>query len=64
MLTLAVAGRLAGHRGVTDFAQFAAQLTPRQRQDVGCFYSPSRQCYTTPSITTFHNILAWLPRTR
>ena len=61
VLTLAVAGRLAGNRGVTDFAQFAAQLTPRQRRDVGCFYSPSRQCYTTPSITTFHNILARLP---
>ena len=61
VLTLAVAGRLAGNRGVTDFAQFAAQLTPRQRRDVGCFYSPSRQCYTTPSITTFRNILARLP---
>ena len=42
---------------MTDFAQFAAQLTRQQRQDVGCFYSPSRQCYTTP----FHNILARLP---
>ena len=31
------------------------------RQVVGCFYSPSRQGYTTPSITTFHNILARLP---
>ena len=61
VLTLAVAGRLAGNRGVTDFARFSAQLTPQQRQDVGCFYSPSRQCYTTPSITTFHNILARLP---
>ncbi len=28
---------------------------------MGCFYSPSRQRYTTPSITTFHNILATLP---
>ena len=61
VLALAVAGRLAGNRGVTDFAQFAAQLTPRQRQDMGCFYSPSRQCYTIPLITTFHNILARPP---
>ena len=28
---------------------------------MGCFYSPSRHCYTTPSIATFHNILAALP---
>ena len=61
VLALALAARLAGYRGVTAFAQFAALLSQRQRQAVGCFYSPSRQCYTTPSITTFHNILASLP---
>ena len=61
VLVLAMAARLAGYRGVTAFAQFAALLDPAQRQAVGCFYSPSRQRYTTPSITTFHNILATLP---
>ena len=29
VLTLAVAGRLAGNRSMTDFAQFAFRLTPR-----------------------------------
>ena len=61
VLVLALAARLAGYRGVTACAQFAALLDQSQRQAVGCFYSPSRQRYTTPSITTFHNILATLP---
>ncbi len=58
---LAVAARLAGYRGVTAFAQFAGLLSQEQREAVGCFHSPTRQCYTTPSITTFHNIHATLP---
>ncbi|MDE2921374.1 MAG: ISAs1 family transposase [Acidobacteriota bacterium] len=61
VLVLALAARLAGYRGVTAFAQFAALLDAQQRRAVECFYSPSRGCYTTPSITTFHNILAALP---
>ena len=61
VLVLAVAARLAGYRGVTACAQFAALLDPSQRAAVGCFYSPSRHCYTTPSSATFHNILAALP---
>ena len=61
VLVLAVAARLAGYRGVTAFAQFAGLLSQQQLQAAGCFYSPSRQCYTYPSITTFHNILATLP---
>ena len=61
VLVLAVAARLAGYRGVTAFAQFAGLLSQQQLQAAGCFYSPSRQCYTSPSITTFHNILASLP---
>ena len=58
VLVLAVAARLAGYRGVTAFAQFAGLLSQPQRQAVDCFFSPSRKCYTTPAITTFHNILA------
>ena len=61
VLVLAVAARLAGYRGVTACAQFAGLLSQQQRQAADCFYSPSRQCYTSPSITTFHNILASLP---
>ena len=60
VLALAVAARLCGYRGVTACAQFAALLSQSQRQAVECFYSPSRGCYTSPAITTFHNILATL----
>ncbi len=42
ILTLAVAARLAGYRGVTAFAQFAALLTQDQLEAVGAFYSPSK----------------------
>ena len=61
VLALAVAARLAGYRGVTAFAQFAALLSQDQLKAVGAFWSPSRKCYTAPSITTFHKILAALP---
>ena len=60
VLALAVAARLAGYRGVTAFAQFARLLSQEQLEAVGAFYSPSKQRYTAPSITTFHNILAAL----
>ena len=61
ILALAVAARMAGYRGVTAFAQFAALLTQEQLEAVGAFYSPSKRRYTAPSIATFHNILAALP---
>ena len=61
LLVLAVAGRLAGYRGVTAFAQFAALLNQEQREAAGCFFSPSRQCYTAPNSTTFHTVLSRLP---
>ncbi|MYA88186.1 MAG: ISAs1 family transposase [Boseongicola sp. SB0662_bin_57] len=61
VLTIAVAARLAGYRGVTAFAQFAALLSQEQLETVEAFFSPSRKRYTAPSITTFHNILADLP---
>ena len=60
VLALAVAARLAGYRGVSAFAQFAALLSQDQLEAVGAFWSPSKQRYTAPSITTFHNILAAL----
>ncbi len=61
VLTIAVAARLAGYRGVTAFAQFAALLSQEQLETVEAFFSPSRKLFTAPSITTFHNILADLP---
>ena len=60
VLALAVAARVAGYRGVTAFAQFAALLGQDQLKAVGAFYSPSKQRYTAPTVTTFHNILAAL----
>ena len=61
VLAIAVAARLAGYRGATSFAQFAALLSQEQLEAVGAFWSPSKQRYTAPAITTFHNILAALP---
>ena len=61
VLALAVAARLAGYRGVTAFAEFAGLLSQDQLEAVGAFWSESKQRYTAPSITTFHNILAALP---
>ena len=46
--------------GVTAFAQFARLLSQDQLEAVGAFYSESKQRYTAPSITTFHNILTAL----
>ena len=61
VLAIAVAARLAGYRGATSFAQFAALLSQEQLEAVGAFWSESKQRYTAPAITTFHNILAALP---
>ena len=61
VLAIAVAARLAGYRGSTAFAQFAALLSQEQLEAVGAFWSPSKKRYTPPAITTFHNILAALP---
>ena len=61
VLALAVAARLAGYRGVTAFADFADKLDQKQLKAVRAFWSKTKRCYTSPSITTFHNILAALP---
>lgn len=61
VLAAAVSARMAGYRGVTAFGQFAKLLSQEQLASLDCFYSPSRQCYTPPSTTTFHRILADLP---
>ena len=61
ILVIAVAARLAGYRGVNAFAQFAALLSQEQLEAVGAFWSPSKQRYTPPAITTFHKTLTALP---
>ena len=58
VLAIAVAARLAGYRGVTAFAEFAELLSQEQLKAVDSFFSPSKQRYTAPSITTCHNIFA------
>ena len=60
-LTIMIAARLAGYRGVSAFGEFAGRLDDEQRKAVGGFYSPSRQCYTVPAASTFHYILSALP---
>ena len=50
VLAVAVAARLAGYRGATSFAQFAALHSEEQLEAVGAFFSPSKQCYTAPAL--------------
>lgn len=60
-VTLMLAARLAGYRGASAFAEFAARLDQEQLEAVGAFWSPSRQRYTTPPESTFRYILGQLP---
>lgn len=60
-LTIAIAARLAGYRGVSAFGEFAARLDEAQRRAVGGFFSPTRRCYTVPAASSFHYILSKLP---
>ena len=48
-LTIAIAARLAGYRGVSAFGEFAARLDDAQRKAVGGFWSPTRRRYTVPA---------------
>ena len=60
-LTIAVAARLAGYRGVSAFGEFAARLDEEQREAVGGFWSPTRRRYTVPATSTFHYMLSAMP---
>ncbi len=60
-LTVMIAARLAGYRGVSAFGEFAARLDEAQRKAVGGFFSPARRRYTVPAASTFHYILSELP---
>ena len=60
-LTIAVAARMAGYRGVGAFADFASYLDDEQREAVGAFRSKTRRCRTVPTESTFRYILSNLP---
>ena len=55
-LTIAVAARMAGYRGVSDFAKFADLLDDGQREAVGAFWSDGRKRWTVPTESTFRYI--------
>ena len=59
--TIMIAARLAGYRGVTAFAEFAARMDQEQLAAAGAFFSPSRGRHTAPAASTFHYILSSLP---
>ncbi len=61
LLTITVAARLAGCRGVTAIAEFASRLTQKQLAALRAYYSKKLNRYTAPTVTTFHNVLARLP---
>ena len=47
--------------GGNALAQFAVLLSQEKLEAVGEFRIPSKQRFTPPAITTFHNVLAALP---
>ena len=60
-LTIAVAARMAGYRGVGAYAEFAGSLDDEQREAVGVFWSRTRLRWTVPTESTFRYILTNLP---
>ena len=60
-VTIMIAARLAGYRGVTAFGEFAARLSQAQLRAVGAFFSPSRGRHTAPAPSTFHYVLSAFP---
>lgn len=61
LLCLAASAHVAGYRGVTAFAQYAALLSQRQLAAAGCFYDRKLGRHTAPVPSTFHKVLAKLP---
>ena len=59
-VTIMIAARLAGYRGVSAFAEFAGRMDQEQLAAVGAFFSPSRGRRTAPAASTFHYILSSL----
>lgn len=55
-LTIAVAARMAGYRGVSAFAGFAGLPDDGQREAAGAFRSPGRGRWTVPAEPTFRHI--------
>ena len=57
-LTIAVAARMAGYRGVLAFAEFADLLDDGLREAVGAFWSYGRERWTVPTESTFRYIFS------
>jgi len=55
-LTIALAARLAGYRGVTAFAEFGELLSEERKATAGGFWISSRQSYATPAEASFRYI--------
>ncbi len=60
VLALSAAARLAGARGPTAVAEFAARLTQRQLAAVRAFRSPTTGRFTPPSKSCVHRVLSEL----
>ena len=60
-LTIALAARLAGYRGVTAFAEFGERLSEEQKAVAGAFWNASRQCYAIHAEASIRYIFSNLP---
>ena len=60
MLAIALAGKLAGVRGVMALGEFAGRLTRAQLVAVWAFRSPRSGRLEPPSAPSFHRILSSL----
>ena len=60
-MTIMIAARLSGYRGIAAFGEYAARLDEEQLRAVGGFWSPSRRRFTAPATSTFHCVLSSMP---
>ena len=60
VLAIALAGKLAGVRGVMALGEFAGRLTQKQLAAVRAFRSPRSGRLEAPSASSFHRILSSL----
>ena len=60
-LTIAVAARLSGLRGVSAFAEYAQHLPLATKLKIGAFQSPTKGCFTLPSEARFRSFVSRRP---
>ena len=60
-LTIAVAARLSGLRGVSAFAEYAQNLRRETKLRIGAFHSPTKNCLTLPTEASFRFFFSRLP---